>query len=144
MLTSHSLRWARVMIFLSPQTTGLHPREQHTLGHLFSRAFLCKRWACQLPPKSPLGHKLSSPCFATPGPSSRNTPAFHHFILLDLITPTSINMFSWFLPPAPAIFFSSFSEENFPEVLTEVLSIPVFPQPTPVGLYPHSFETVLC
>ena len=116
-------------------------------AHLNSRAFLCKRGACQLPPKSPLGHKLSSPCFAIPGPSSWNIPAFHRFILLDLITPTSINMFSIPSSSSCYIFQLLFRRKLSRRVdwsCLHFLSIPVFPQPTPTGLYPHSFETVLC
>ena len=59
--------------------------------------------------------------FATPGLSSCSIPPFHQFILLNLIIPTSVNTFSWFLPLDPAIFLGSSLEKNIPEGLTEVV-----------------------
>lgn len=77
--------------------------------------------------------------FPTPGLSFSNVPRFHQFIPLNLIIPTSINMFSWFLPPAAEIFLSlPCGEEHF-KVVTEVavsISSPFVPQATPAGLYP--------
>lgn len=61
--------------------------------------------------------------FAAPGIPSWGTPSFHQFIPVNLIMPTSANTFSWFLPPAPAIFLISVLEKNFAKVLTVLISI---------------------
>lgn len=86
--------------------------------------------------------------FATPGLSSCYIPSFHRFILLNLIIPTSVNTFSWFLPLDPAIFLSSPLEKKHSRRVDwscclHLLFIPLLPQPAPMGLYSHSSETVL-